>query len=260
MCMGSEFMTDFSLEFERWTDGERELKHLTHLDRWEVHSAESIVVRLYDLQLTVEQKPRDLSHDKLGVGACVWDGAIILSAYLASQPRHRYIGCKAIELGAGVGLVSLVLGKMGGHVHATELEKLVPLLRTNVEKNGLDRVVPEKGHVDVSPLEWGSADGMKRALDLCDDGYPDLVLASDCCYMDGEGPSPDTVEFVRLCRALCSEKTRLLISLERRSSEVRDIFIEQVLKQFKTVKRINLSKLPKSLNIDHCDLWDISVS
>eukprot|EP00889_Picochlorum_renovo_P002569 jgi/Picre1/29599/NNA_004984.t1 len=229
--MGSEFMTDFSLEFERWTDGERELKHLTHLDRWEVHSAESIVVRLYDLQLTVEQKPRDLSHDKLGVGACVWDGAIILSAYLASQPRHRYIGCKAIELGAGVGLVSLVLGKMGGHVHATELEKLVPLLH-----------------------------GMKRALDLCDDRYPDLVLAADCCYIDNEGPSPNTVEFVRLCRALCSEKTRLLISLERRSSEVRDFSSSKFLKQFKTVKRINLSKLPKSLNIDHCDLWDISVS
>lgn len=253
-------MTDFSLEFERWTDGEKELKRLNHLDRWEVHSAERIVVRLQDLQLTVEQRPRDLSHDKLGVGACVWDGAIILSAYLASQPRHRYIGCKAIELGAGVGLVSLVLGKLGGHVHATDIDKLVPLLRTNVEKNDLNRIVPEKGHVDVSSLEWGSADGMKHALDLCDDGYPDLVLAADCCYIDGEGRSPDTVEFVKLCRALCSEKTRLLISLERRSAEVREIFIEQVLKQFKTVKRINLSMLPKSLNIDHCDLWDISDS
>jgi len=253
-------MADFSIEFEGWTDGERERKHLTHLDRWEVHSAERVVVQLYDLQLTVLQRPRDLNHDKLGVGACVWDGAIILAAYLATQPRHRFIGCKAIELGAGVGLVSLVLGKLGAHVHATDIDKIIPLLGKNVEENDLHRIVTEKGHVSVSSLEWGSADGMKHALDLCHDGYPDLVLAADCCYFDGEGPSPDTVEFVKICRTLCSKKTRLLISLERRSAEVREIFIEEVLKQFKTVKRINLSKLPKSLNIDHCDLWDISVS
>lgn len=52
----------------------------------------------------------------MGVGACVWDGALVLAGYLAAQPRYAYVGCRAVELGAGVGLVGLALAKMGAQV------------------------------------------------------------------------------------------------------------------------------------------------
>ena len=37
-------------------------------------------------------QPRSLTAARLGVGACLWDGAFVLTAYLASQPANTYAG------------------------------------------------------------------------------------------------------------------------------------------------------------------------
>lgn len=245
----------FSIEFESWTNGCKETRTLTHLDRWEVHCAEQLHVTMGDVEITVKQKPRLLGFDKLGVAACLWDGALVLGAYLALQPRHRYIGYKVVELGAGVGFLSVLLAKMGSRVCATDLGKVVGLLEENASVNNVD--------MECMELEWGSERCMKRASDMCFYGYPDLVIASDVTYIDNETDvQPDTVEFVKLCRALSGENTRILIGLERRSSEVRDLFIREIRKHFGKVVLIDLDKvdgLPTNLRVQHIDLWDISL-
>lgn len=38
------------------------------------------------------QQPRSLTAARLGVGACLWDGAFVLTAYLASQPKGAFAG------------------------------------------------------------------------------------------------------------------------------------------------------------------------
>lgn len=38
------------------------------------------------------QQPRSLTAARLGVGACLWDGAFVLTAYLASQPTGAFAG------------------------------------------------------------------------------------------------------------------------------------------------------------------------
>ena len=38
------------------------------------------------------QQPRSLTAARLGVGACLWDGAFVLTAYLASQPAGEFAG------------------------------------------------------------------------------------------------------------------------------------------------------------------------
>jgi hypothetical protein len=91
-------------------------KVLTVPDRWEVHSAEELVVTLGELRLRILQQPTSITAKKVGVGACLWDGAILLAAYLVSMPRHKFVGARCIELGAGVGLVGLALAKMGAEV------------------------------------------------------------------------------------------------------------------------------------------------
>ena len=37
-------------------------------------------------------QPRSLTAAKLGVGACLWDGALVLTAYLMQQPVDSYRG------------------------------------------------------------------------------------------------------------------------------------------------------------------------
>ena len=81
----------------RWEDGELVQKTLTEPNRWEVHSAEEVAVTLGDLRLRILQQPHQLAGaganpDKLGVAAALWDGALVLAAYLAAQPRYRYLG------------------------------------------------------------------------------------------------------------------------------------------------------------------------
>lgn len=248
----------FSIDFESWTSGCKEVKTLDHLDRWEVHCADELCVTLGDIQIQVKQKPRSLGSEKLGVAACLWDGALVVGAYLALQPRHRYIGCKVVDLGAGVGFLSVLLAKLGSRVYATDLGKVVDLLQENALANNID-----DESMACMELEWGSETCMKQASDLCFHGYPDLVIASDVTYIDNETVvQPDTVEFVKLCRALSGENTRILIGLERRSSQVRDTFIREVRREFGRVTMIDLSKvagLPRNLCVEHIDVWDISL-
>jgi predicted nicotinamide N-methyase len=266
-----------SLSFESWTDGERQVKTLVDgLDRWEVHCASRLTVTFSDdiestclddaIRLQVVQAPRALANEKMGVGACLWDGSIILGTYLACQPRHSFIGCGVVELGAGVGLLSTLLCKLGARkVYATDLAKVLPLLQENADVNGCAREVME-----VMALEWGvDTDHLVRADNLNEsfgasaagtrDAYPDLVIASDVTYHDNEASmQPDTVEFVKLCRRLCGPRTEVLIGLERRSGSVRDAFIAEIRKRFDVVSMVDLRKVrgfPKDLVVDHIDVW-----
>jgi protein N-lysine methyltransferase METTL21D len=72
----------------------------------------------------INQKPHALSGKKLGVGACLWDGAITLAGFIGRMPRHKFVGLKVVELGAGVGLVGLLAARYGAHVTLTDLEKV----------------------------------------------------------------------------------------------------------------------------------------
>lgn len=47
------------------------------------------------------------------VGAAVWDGAYVLSAWLDAQPPGTFSGLRCVELGCGLGLVGLVLARLG---------------------------------------------------------------------------------------------------------------------------------------------------
>ena len=89
----------------RWEDGQRVTKRLEKPDRWEVHAAERVAVTLGPLPapLAVVQQPNSLTARRLGVGAGLWDGAILLAAYLAAQPHYKYVGTRAVELGLTTG-------------------------------------------------------------------------------------------------------------------------------------------------------------
>lgn len=225
-------------------------------DRWEVHCAQHVVLSFDGIEVQVIQKPNKLSYEKIGVGACVWDGAMLLGGYLASLPRHRFIGMKCVELGAGVGALSVLLAKMGARVYSTDIEKVVPLLYENAAANEVAER-RDGGYMECLELEWGAAGWMDKVSLLCDGGCPELVLAADCCYYDGEGPSPDTACFIETCRGLSGESTKVLISFERRSSAVREDLLRLARESFDMVMRVDTSHLCPSLRLEYCDLWQL---
>src|SRR5208282_5514833 len=71
--------------------------------------------------------------------------------YLSSQLLAHYVqeitprGTKAIELGAGTGLVSIVLGKLGWDVWTTDLSNVIEdVLRINIDRNREGTIVVQE--------------------------------------------------------------------------------------------------------------------
>lgn len=245
-----------------WEDGNKVSKTLEAPDRWEVHAAERVVITFGDFRVCTVQEPHGLTGGRIGVGACVWDGALLLAGYLMSQPHYKYVGAKCIELGAGVGLVSCVLAKMGGHVIASDITKVLPLLERNLIENDVLRKNQQScrngGWVEVEELEWGK-EGWMRKVEILRHPYPDYILAADCCYIDNDGVSPSTEAFVKTCAGLAGPNTQTLVAFERRSPQVRKCFLEEATKLFTSVTKLSLNDLPIHLRLEYCDLWELKL-
>ena len=73
-----------------------------------------------------------------GFASTVWDSSIVLSKYLERRfgaGPAALAGRRAVELGAGCGLVSCVLARLGADITATDMEPNLPLLRDNLRAN-----------------------------------------------------------------------------------------------------------------------------
>lgn len=144
-------------------------EHLPDADRYDrpyVHKA-------FGTELRLEQRRHDSGGAPGGFASTVWDSSIVVAKFLE---RHRasLTGKRAIELGAGVGLVSAALAGAGATVTATDLPANLELLRSN-----LDAAAKALG-VDapaVAPLEWGDDTGAAALRPPFD-----VVVACDCMY------------------------------------------------------------------------------
>ena len=98
------------------------------------------------LRLALAQTP----FTREGFASTVWDSGIVMAKMVErwhGEDAATFTGRRCLELGAGCGLVSTVLGRLGGRVVATDLEVNLPLLSVNVgdaaEVRALDWRRPE---------------------------------------------------------------------------------------------------------------------
>ena len=104
---------------------------------------------LWDAGLLLAQRIERIGHPLQGVGGAGGaDGATDAATTTAASASWK--GRRVVELGSGVGLVSMVLGAMGAQVVATERDIALPLLEHNVKAN--EALL--EGRVAVEALDW----------------------------------------------------------------------------------------------------------
>lgn len=235
-------MAKLVVTIEGWEDGERFSREMEPGDRWALHCAETIRISLpplLDPPLTLVQKPQDIPASRVGVGAVLWNGALTLVAALASLPPQQLAGERVIELGAGVGAPGLAAARAGAEVILTDMKRVIDVIKANVVASGLGdgSDLPQPGKAAVMPLEWGTEEGDKTA-ELLSEPEPAFILAADCVYIDGDGPSPSAEGFCRVCYKMAGPKTRIWVAVEQRAEAALEAFRTFASQYFPSVKLI----------------------
>jgi predicted nicotinamide N-methyase len=168
--------------------------------------------------------------------------------YLSSQLLAHYIqetlpkGTRAIELGAGTGLVSIALGLLGWKVWSTDLLNVIDdVLRDNIARNW------EESAIVVQELDWCD-DTWKwiypPAMETNSDATTsmpefDLIACADGLYAkELIDPLLKTLVSLSGCHS-----PLILVAFERRDSGVIDLFFEQARSLGFTTKKINLRRI-----------------
>jgi len=102
-----------------------------------------------------------IHEDKSGewggdIGSSVWKVSYMFAKYLERlQSQQQFVSDRNhlfIELGAGTGILGMVIGRMNGKIICTEQQHSMSLLEFNLKANALYA----NGRVDCYPLHWGS--------------------------------------------------------------------------------------------------------
>jgi predicted nicotinamide N-methyase len=165
-------------------------------------------------------QPQDL-------GNTVWDGSLVLGAYLSNQKVFKegyWKGKRLVELGAGVGVTGILAASLGASVVLTDLDNIVPLLEKNAQTNQKYAPLP----IQVAVHSWG--DDVKHLKPPVD-----AILAAECVYYE------NLVE--PLCKTildLSDEKTVTYAAFEAHNESGAQRFLETIPKYFQ------ISKVPES--------------
>ena len=178
-----------------------------------------------------------------GKGGYVWDAGYILgdhviaredewrgSAAASSRPR-------VLELGAGTGVVGLMLAKaVECDVVATDLPELLGLMERNVSRNfsdpsdGVGLITADsraKGSIEARVLRWGDE------RDYAGAPY-DVILGADIVTS-----IYDPVALARTVHALSGPGTKVYISGKTRLDKPHEVFDGEMRRLFERVERID---------------------
>ena len=143
-----------------------------------------LVVRRQKLVLNIEFKMKTLLSD---VGLQLWRASFYLADYLIHNPaltRDRTV----LDLGAGLGVCSLIAALNANQVYCTDLAHIVQQAETNfiINRDSLKEMSDKEPQIKFKQLDWS----MFKELDVIefDSGDPDALnkinvyLATDVVY------------------------------------------------------------------------------
>ncbi|XP_074836335.1 EEF1A lysine methyltransferase 3 [Carettochelys insculpta] len=150
---------------------------------------------------------------RLGVAAPVWEAAVTLCKYFEEQ-KLNFWGKKVIELGAGTGIVGILVTLLGGEVTITDLPLALKQIQENVNRN-----IPAEDSVRarVCALSWG----------LNHEEFPrdyDFILGADVVYLKDTYPL-----LIRTLQHLCGSHSTIYLSSKMRQEHSTAVFYERLL-------------------------------
>jgi len=203
-----------------------------------------------DVDLNLPDDPHAATSSSL------WDGSILLSRYLTRDVESEIMGKSVLELGAGLGLVSIVAHKVcaAKRVLATDLENAIPALKRNIEVN---KNFCDQSYIECTELDW------------FEDDYPpfleaegvDFIVAADVIWVAGEIQECPGANMRRLCQSylyltlfnapsrsftelvdpffdsvidICNkrerekEQTKVILCYQRRGKESHEVFMKRL--------------------------------
>lgn len=156
-------------------------------------------------------RARSVAFSQLAnVGWTVWQSAFILGEWLLRKPPvASWQGVKVLELGAGTGVLGLVLAMAGADVTLTDLEHVTPLCRENVEANR-DALC---GRVEVKDYKFGAPVAELSDGDDASSSW-DLIVAADTLYW-----SEFHEDLLKSLQNLCGPSSHIYLGYRVRSGE-----------------------------------------
>lgn len=177
----------------------------------------------------LNQRARDQGEGT--TGTTLWLGAQVLSAYLAkhgADSRSREPKLCALELGAGVGLLSLTLAEMGYDVLSSDIDPVVAILESNMKANWA------LGSVAVTKVDWLDPPPLE--------GEFDIIVTADTIY------TPDLVDPLWNTVARYSgPATTSYVAVENRDPRLMEAAYERGKELGFDVKRINANRIVKAV-------------
>ncbi|KAI5895105.1 uncharacterized protein SCHCODRAFT_02496605 [Schizophyllum commune H4-8] len=183
------------------------------------------------VQVELYQDKTRLHTTKGDTGSVLWRASIDFARIVLRQYHHRnsdsfferdsLSNLCVLELGAGTGLLPVLLAPLVKHYTATDIAGLTHLISKNVHLNSADH---DLGNVAVEALDWEQlhATPLPRRRKAFPDDAPDLILAVDCIYHPSlVGPLVSTINHFAK-----PDKSTVVVVSELRAEDVLRGFLE----------------------------------
>jgi len=184
------------------------------------------------IEVNLAQDVTALRSRKGDTGSVLWRASVQLARTLVATPASFLPSPlsqqNVLELGAGTGLLSIVLAPLVKHYTATDINALLPLLRKNVSLNH-----SKESNLTIEPLDWIALQNLTPSsrptyypLQFLADGQSQcysLLLAVDCIYNESLiAPLLTAIDHYTV-----PDVTSVLVVSELRSEDVMREFLEQ---------------------------------
>eukprot|EP00041_Stephanoeca_diplocostata_P012525 m.209637 g.209637 ORF g.209637 m.209637 type:complete len:388 (+) comp18992_c0_seq1:217-1380(+) len=180
----------------------------------------SVVWSLSDsFRITHTHSHTDTMHMRMYRLACV-------CVCVCANNSHR---CTRVpQLGAGCGLLGLVLARAGYAVVLTEVSQAMEHLAFNVDK--LATASGSRNAV-ATQLFWGSKEDIACVQEVMSSPHADAIVATDVIFAD-ELVAP----LLQTMHALCGPHTVVFVCVQERSATAHALFLKQAADQFARVE------------------------
>ncbi|KAJ8495225.1 hypothetical protein ONZ51_g1828 [Trametes cubensis] len=198
------------------------------------------------LEVEILQDKTALRSRKGDTGSVVWHTSVDFAQAVLRQlhaknttgllnPEHLATS-HVIELGAGTGLLAVVLAPFTRHYTVTDIDDLVPLIRKNIARNHANPLgappkrrssfspPPSSSNITAAPLDWIEIRNASASLrgKLVPAEPADLLLVVDCIYHPSLiPPLLSTIDYLAV-----PGRTAVLVVVELRAEDVVREFLQ----------------------------------